>query len=216
MSSIRITCPLCHSELSHIDSESIGTELECPECQEKIVVKVPDKKSVSPPARLKKPTSSQRREEVDSEPDDPREGRTAPRVARNRNQKASGNLLPLIGLLSGFGGILTCCCPISGLPFGLIGIVLGLISFRRSGVSILGSLSIGLGSFAVLLTMGWFFYAITTEPIQPENPEPAIHRAPVNPAPGGPEPVRPTPTNPSRTTVVIKRVFAPRIPIFRR
>jgi hypothetical protein len=76
------------------------------------------------------------------------------------------------------------------------------------------------GSLAVLITVSWFIYAISTDPIEPETPE-IIHQVPTkrehsNPEPANPEPVRHVTTTTRTRTTYVKRFFTPRFPKFRK
>ena len=208
MSSIRVKCPVCAAVILHIDSDSIGTEVECPECSEKFLLKPPVEKATSRSGPAEKSRSKRRRDEDDDyEPDHP------PMARLESPGDNAGKSFATVGLLSGFLGLSTCCCPITGLVFGIFAMAFGFMSYRRSGSSAMATIAIVLGVVVVLITISWFLFVIFTD--HPVNPEP-VNPAPINPAPGKPAPANPSPIKFAQKTIIIQRVFTPRIPFLRR
>lgn len=166
MATIRVTCPTCGQALE-VGAEYDGKEVECGKCLQVFVAKgsgggtiagTPSWRGKIPAAQPSTPPAQRRRDndfEHDRERDEYDEDDYEPRSSNGGG--ASG--IAVVGLIF---GVLALCCPLTGIPLGILAVIFGLIAKRSPGSHGIGTAAIVLGSIAFLISAAsfvWLFAA---------------------------------------------------------
>jgi hypothetical protein len=148
MAAIRVTCPMC-GRLLEVGAEYTGQEVECGECLQIFVAEAPA------PARVPAATR----------PDLPPAARGKPQRPRAESddwvfEPVSANGTALAALIVGVLALVTSCCPLTGVAFGIAAIVLGSSARSSSGPSGAATAATVLGSVACLISLGFVAWLI--------------------------------------------------------
>src|SRR5262245_14563996 len=164
MARIRVTCPMC-GETLEVGAEHEGQEVECGACLQVFVAENRDKPKIRIVLMHELPelkTKSKRRrrddEDDDYEHDHPRDD-----YGDNRPHGGTGvgaDRTAVAGLAIGVLALLTACCPLSGIAFGILAMVLGGMSKRQSGGSGAASAATVLGSIALAISAGLLVWLV--------------------------------------------------------
>jgi|SRR5262245_48336245 len=157
MATIRVTCPTC-GEVLEIGAEHEGQEVECGGCLQVFVAPRPGGRVRGAPSPRGKP---RRR---DDEDDDYEHDHTEEldddynEFSGRGGGGASG--AAVLGLIFGVLGLLTSCCPVSGIVLGVLAMVLGTVGKRNADGAGAATAAAVLGSIAFLISAGllvWLF-----------------------------------------------------------
>jgi hypothetical protein len=160
MAGIRVTCPVCGATLE-VGARHEGQEVECGECLQVFVAENRDKPKIKivithdiPELKPKPKSPGRRRDEDDDyEHDHRREEYDDDRPSRGGGPVGADGTA-VAGLVVGVLALLTACCPLSGIAFGILAMVLGGMSKRYAGPSGSASAATVLGSIAFVISIG--------------------------------------------------------------
>jgi hypothetical protein len=159
MDTIRVTCPMC-GKLLEVDAEHAGQEVECGECFQVFVVEAtapPKFKAIQThetPVVRGKPRPRKEDDDDDDEHDHDVYGYDRPRAPSSADGTAVAALV--VGVLA----LLTSCCPLSGVAFGVTAMVLGSAATRGSGPNGAATAATVLGSLACVISLGFVAWLI--------------------------------------------------------
>ena len=151
MATIRVTCPMCGKQLE-VDAGHTGHEVECGECYQVFVAEAPPPPRIRvvehdlPPGIAGKP---RRRHDDDGDESDDFEV---------FDSSASGTAVA--ALIVGVLALVTACCPVTGVAFGITAMVLGSSAKRYSGPSGAATAAAVLGSVACLISLAFVAWLI--------------------------------------------------------
>jgi len=161
MATIRVTCPMC-GKLLEIGAEHAGQEVECGECFQVFVAEAPPSPKITavthglPPGIKGKPRP---RHDDDDEYEHDREDDEFEEFDRPSGAgPASGTAVA--ALIVGVLALVTACCPLTGVAFGITAMVLGSSAKRYSGPSGAATAATVLGSVACLISLGFVAWLI--------------------------------------------------------
>jgi hypothetical protein len=160
MATIRVTCPMCGKQLE-VDAEHAGREVECGECFQVFVAEAPPPPKIRavahdlPPGIMGKPRRQRDDDdyEHDHEDDEFDEFDRPPGAG-----PASGTAVA--ALIVGVLALVTACCPVTGIAFGITAMVLGSSAKRYSGPSGAATAATVLGSVACLISLAFVVWLI--------------------------------------------------------
>jgi hypothetical protein len=174
MATIRVTCPTCGKALE-VDAEHDGQEVECGECLQIFVARgprggkitgVPSSRGTTPAARPGSRPGRRRRHDDDDDYEHDRVEEYEEDEYEQRNRRGGESVgasgAAIVGVIFGVVALLTSCCPVLGLPLGIVAMVLGSIGKRSPGSSGAGTAAAVLGSIAFLISAAalvWFLAA---------------------------------------------------------
>jgi hypothetical protein len=164
MASIRVTCPMC-GETLEVGAEHVGQEVECGSCLQVFVAEDRDRPKIRvvithdiPELKPKSP-GRRRDDEDDYDHDHPRDEYDDDRPRRGGSTVGADGTA-VAGLVVGVLALLTACCPLSGIGFGLVAMVLGGMSKRQSGGSGAAAAATVLGSIALVISAGLLVWLV--------------------------------------------------------
>lgn len=151
MATTRVTCPTCKTQLE-IDAQYEGEEVECGSCLQVFVARTPRPTFRANPDRAAEadapPRPPRRRTRRDDDEDDD-----------DARSPADGGTAATFALVLGIAAIVTACCPLTGIVFGIVAIVCGSIGAKNPGTKALAVTGTVLGSIGLLfgiVSLAWF------------------------------------------------------------
>jgi hypothetical protein len=159
MPTIRVTCPMC-GKLLEVDAEHAGREVECGECFQIFVAETPQPPKIRavahdlPPGVKGKPR--RQRDDDDYEPDEDDEFEEFDRPPGAGSASGTAVAALIVGVLA----LVTACCPLTGVAFGITAMVLGSSAKRYSGPSGAATAATVLGSVACLISLAFVAWMI--------------------------------------------------------
>jgi hypothetical protein len=165
MASLRVNCPAC-GRLLEIDAEYAGKEVECGDCLQVFVAEAPSTPKIKvqtglPPGIKGKPRrrrDDEEEDEVDRRGEYDDDDYEPPHRAGIGGVAAGGTAA--VGLIVGIVALVTACCPLTGIGFGVVVMVLGSIGKGHPSAAGTGRAASILGSIAFTISVGmivlWF------------------------------------------------------------
>jgi len=157
MATIRVTCPMC-GRLLEVEAEDAGREVECGECLQVFVAEkpsLPKIQAVPPHVPLPGARGKPQRRRDDDDDYEHDEFDYDPPAAPSATSGTAVAAL-IVGVLA----LVTSCCPLTGVTFGITAMVLGSSAKKYSGPSGPATAAAVLGSVACLISLGFVAWLI--------------------------------------------------------
>jgi hypothetical protein len=148
MATIRVSCPMC-GRLLEVGAEYAGQEVECGGCLQVFVAEAPASARIPAATGVDPPPLARGKPQQPREDHDDWAFQTFP-----------ANGTAIAALIVGVLALVTSCCPLTGVTFGIAAMVLGSSAKRFSGPSGAATAAAVLGSVACLISLGFVAWLI--------------------------------------------------------